>query len=424
MTYLVAVALLLRLGSVAINYDDMRWQNDQRVSIPAVRILEGKGMSLEDGAGFTAYRPPLYVLWLSGNYAVFGVHALVGPSAMQALVSTGNVVLLFLLARQLWKREDAALAAAAILAVHPYTVWHDAALYHTFLSTAFLLAALTLLLKAWDTRRARLFFASGLLFGLAVLVLGVIAPFVALLVLALAVALRKQWKSGAMLVGAFVLGLALTWGPWVIRNAVAYGEFVPLTTESGVTLWMGNNPESGWRMPQLLHEASPVPAGTRFNIPWFYEYCREPVSACVGGISEAQETKELAALAMGWIRENPGEFIKLSAWRMGGIWSPFLTPTKNVLPHPTLNALLLWTYATWNTLLYALMLIGTWRAWQEGKKWQTATLLFLAISATGLYALFLYYTKYRIPFEAILLPLAGGGLTVVVKAAMGWKGLR
>lgn len=399
----------------------MRWQNDSRVSGPAVRILEGKGMSLQDGAGATAYRPPLYIMWLSGNYAIFGVHALIGPSLLQALVSTLNVGLLFLLTRRLWKRESAALAASALLAIHPYTVWHDAALYHTFLSTALLLGGFTLLFKGWDEARTRPFFWSGILFGLGLLVLGVAAPFVLLLIIAACITNRTELRRRLPWIAAFILGLTLTWGPWIIRNAIVFHAFVPLTTESGVTLWMGNNPEAGVRMPLRLHEISPVPPGTRFNIPWYYEYCRYTPGVCANGISEAQETRELTALAMGWIRAHPFEFIRLTAWRFVGIWSPFLTPSKTVLPVPWLNTLVLWSYAAWTLLLYVLMGIGLWGAWRLGRRWETVAIALLALSATGFYALFLYFTKYRIPFEAVLLVFAGGGVMTIVN---WWKSRR
>jgi 4-amino-4-deoxy-L-arabinose transferase-like glycosyltransferase len=415
---IILVGLTLRLGFMSINYPMMRWQNDQRFSIPVIHLIEGKGLTLVEELGPTAYRPPLYIFWLAMSYAIFGARSMLGPSFLQILVSTANIFLLYILARQLWKNEKIANASALLLAVHPYAVYHDSALYHTFLSTALLLGAFTLLFRGIERKRSSVLFASGLLFGGCVLILSVIVPFLMLLMASGLVLLKITMKKRVLLVTAFTAGLLLVWGPWIIRNAVTFREFVPLTTESGVTLWMGNNPHSAELMPVRGHEASPVPKGTRFNLPEFYEYCRDNPGWCEGGISEPEENRELTALAMGWIRANPVEFFRLTLWRFGGIWSPFLTPAKSFFDSALLTGFITYGYFAWNILLYALILFGTYLAWMANKKHETVILWILTLSSTGGYALFLYFTKYRIPFESCLIIFAGPGLVWL------WKRLR
>lgn len=411
--FIVLLGLLLRLGSMAINYDEMRWQNDQRITIPAVRILEGKGFSLQDGAGATAYRPPLYVLWIAGAYGVFGTFSLLGPSFLQVLVSAGSVYLIYLLALQIWKREEYANASALILAIHPYVVYHDAALYHTFLSTALLLGGFFLLFRGIEKLRKRELFFSGICFGLCILIISVIVPFLGLLVIAGIALWKITWKRRMVLVAMFLAGLLVAWGPWIIRNAVVFHAFIPLTTESGSTLWIGNNPEAEVRLPLRTHESSPVPQGTRFNIPEQYGYCNEQPDVCEGGVSEAEESRELKNLAMEWIKAHPNTFVRLTIWRYASIWSPFLTPAKTFFGSQLLTAVITYGYFSWNIALYALILFGTWTAWHANKKRETILLWLLALSGTGAYALFLYFTKYRIPFESILIVLAGPGLIML-----------
>jgi 4-amino-4-deoxy-L-arabinose transferase-like glycosyltransferase len=385
----------------------MRWQSDQRFSIPAIHLIEGKGLTLVEELGPTAYRPPLYIFWIAMSYSVFGIKSLLGPSFLQVLVSTANIFLLYLLTRQFWKNEKMANASALLLAIHPYVSYHDSSLYHTFLSTALLLGALIFLLRGIEYKRASTLFVSGLLFGACILILSVIVPFLILLIASGFVLWKVAIKKRIVLVTAFTAGLLLIWSPWVIRNAIAFNEFVPLTTESGVTLWMGNNPESQERLKNKTHEETPVPKGTRFNAPQFYVACNTDEHMCESGITEAQESRELTALAMAWIKTNPGAFTRLTTWRFANIWSPFLTPAKTFFDSQPLSILIKYSFLVWNIALYALILFGTYRAFRMNKKQETIILWILALSSTGAYALFLYYTKYRIPFESCLIVFAG-----------------
>lgn len=416
--WILLLGFVLRLGSFVINHPQMRWQNDARMSIPAARILEGKGFTLQDGAGPTAYRPPLYVLWLAGNYAVFGTFATVGPSFIQILVSTGNILLLFLLTRQLTKREDAALGASFLLAIHPYTVYHDPALYHTFLSTALLLGGFLLLFKGMTSMRWTHLLASGALFGACVLIMSTIVPFLGLLMIAGLIGWKIALRQRIMLIAAFCVGMMLTWGPWIVRNAIVFHEFIPLTTESGVTLWIGNNPLAKELLVQREQESTPVPQGTAFNIPEQYAGCK-PEGWCKGGVTESEENQQLAALAKEWIRSHPREFVELTLWRYAGIWSPFLTPAKTFGSSAIFNFLVTYGYFAWNLVLAMFFVIGARIMWREKKYKEIILPLFLALSATGAYALFLYFTKYRIPFEAVLISISGVGLAMVWKKYFG-----
>lgn len=404
---IILLGFVLRLGFMSVNYPNMRWQNDQRFAIPAIHLIEGKGLTLVEELGPTAYRPPLYIFWLAMSYSIFGAKSLLGPSFLQIVVSTANIFLLYLLTKQFWKRESYANVSALLLAIHPYVSYHDSALYHTFLSTALLLGALLFLLRGIERKRASILFASGLLFGACVLILSVIVPFLILLIISGLILWKIALKERIVLIAVFTAGLLLVWGPWIVRNAIAFNEFVPLTTESGVTLWMGNNPESQERLKNKTHEEAPVPKGTRFNAPEFYVACNVDEAMCESGITEAQESRELTALAMTWIKTNPDSFTKLTVWRFANIWSPLLTPAKTFFNSKPLSELIKYVYFAWNITLFALILFGTYRAWRINKKRETIIIWVLALSSTGAYALFLYFTKYRIPFESCLIVFAG-----------------
>jgi hypothetical protein len=61
-------------------------------------------------------------------------------------------------------------------------------------------------------------------------------PFLALTLVYL---LWRRWPNRAAL---FLIGALLVIGPWTVRNYIAYGHFVLIATDGGVTFWTGNNP--------------------------------------------------------------------------------------------------------------------------------------------------------------------------------------
>ena len=57
---------------------------------------------------------------------------------------------------------------------------------------------------------------------------------------------------------ALAFGILLVMVPWTVRNAKCFGEFIPLTTNGGINLYIGNNalatttatlPDKGVRSP-------------------------------------------------------------------------------------------------------------------------------------------------------------------------------
>ncbi len=50
---------------------------------------------------------------------------------------------------------------------------------------------------------------------------------------------RQMGGRSKPFIGSFVLGLGLVFAPWVTRNLVVYGEFIPFTTEGSLVLFQG-----------------------------------------------------------------------------------------------------------------------------------------------------------------------------------------
>lgn len=244
---ILGLALALRLGLAAylrpVPISDFKsyWKI-------AVDLAHGNGYVTEEGP--SAYRPIGYPLLLSLVVRFFGEDWWYGIVA-QVLTSTGVVAATNWLAARLFG-PTAGLAAAALTAVMP-----DHLLWSTVLGTEIPCMLWTLLgVALWVPPRDAAGFlppfgtllASGAFLGLAALTRPVLLPAAGLFLLYAVLWARPGWRSPAAWrrvaggTAAVALGMALVVAPWTVRNYLALGAFVPVSTNGGVNLRQGNNP--------------------------------------------------------------------------------------------------------------------------------------------------------------------------------------
>lgn len=250
------LALLLRVAFVLI-VDRPALPSGGLLSDAVAQDLIGRGLFsdaffyhrtadlLASGYGFasnpgvpTAQWPPVFPFLLSLVYRVTGPDPLAGE-LLNAVLGALTVAVLYLLARRLFDRL-AATIAAVFLAILPGSIlWTDVLLSETLY--AFMLVGFFALV-AWLPRRPWAVAVLGVAVGLAMLTRG---EGVLLIPAVLAVwwpeLPRRQWLlSGFALVVVALLVVA----PWSIRNTVALDTFVPLSTNASTTLWSGHNPDA------------------------------------------------------------------------------------------------------------------------------------------------------------------------------------
>lgn len=229
------IALALRLGYVAVA---------ERPPISDEQYYDGLAQALAAGEGYTAggvptaYWPVGYPAFIAVFYAVFGHHYL--PVLLfQALLGAATAALLVLLGRG-FASAAAARAAGLIIALAPNQVAYAARLFPAVVSAFAVVAIAVVVLK---TRGFRGAFCAGVMTGAAALV----AP-VMLVSAPAAWAADSFRRLGFFRVlgrGVVVAALALVVvAPWTYRNWRVFGEFVPVSTNGGVNLWIGNNPNA------------------------------------------------------------------------------------------------------------------------------------------------------------------------------------
>lgn len=204
----------------------------------AENILRGDGFVLPFGDGPTAQWPPGYTLVLAGTYKVFGVSQQ-AAELVNAVLGALTVVVLMVAVERIVNRTTA-IVAGVFLAVLPGPIlWTEVLVSETLFTLLVALMLLALTYASPDWRWALLF---GVVIGTSAMVRGealtwFLFPVVALWGTVSKVDLAKR-------VGLVVVAAAVVMAPWTIRNAVEFGEFLPVGANAGRTLWSGHHPDA------------------------------------------------------------------------------------------------------------------------------------------------------------------------------------
>ncbi len=194
-------------------------------------IVHGPGYSM-DGVTLTACRPPGYAFFLAAVKALGGNN--IAIRVVQFALLAGTILLLAQLCPQP-QRVFALPVALALVAIYPVYFYVCGTLYPQTLGS--FLFVLFLVLYLQTPRHPVPTFAAGLVFGILFLVIPgfLLTLFVVLLVGH--VLKITPWRDALIILAA----AALLAAPWTLRNAVLFHQFVPIASNSGVNLLLGNS---------------------------------------------------------------------------------------------------------------------------------------------------------------------------------------
>jgi len=129
---------------------------------------------------------------------------------------------------------------------------------------------------------------------------------------------HRDWKRALVDLVAMLLVAAALIGPWALRNKALFGHAVPISTNFGANLWMGNNPASN---------------GGYMALP------------DIGIVNEVDRDQYFKRIAVDFIKAHPGRYAALTlarvrlsldresvgvAWNSGGLPPETLLPLKLV----------------------------------------------------------------------------------------------
>ena len=282
---LAVAAAALRIGSALLAANRVS-PGDSAIYVElAQNGLAGRGLAIDDpwlGIAVRAFYPPLYPLLLAGWgwLAGFSTPSLLILSTAIDLLTAAAIVRL---GERVADRRIG-VATAALYLIWPATLFSAPLAQKEGLGVALAV----LLALAWCMAGEGRWWRRSLAIGVAAGLLALTQPGWAPLALAFGLAAwpRIGWRR-MLAVGAPAAGVAAAvMLPWWLRNGALFGAFVPLTSVSGLSLWIGNNPDATGRWmayPAILH-----------------------------GLPELEVGRVAGGMARRWIIAHPAEFARLT----------------------------------------------------------------------------------------------------------------
>lgn len=287
-------------------------------------VVDGHGFSdpfmRTPSGGFVpaAVHPPLYTLWLAMPSAV-GLRTPLAHRVWSCVAGALTVAAIGVFARKV-AGDRTGLIAAGIAAVYPPLWSIDALLWPEGLFTGLVALACLAAMLARERPGWRWAVASGAAVGAAALARGEGIGLIVLLVAPLILMRRglpraREWRDMGLALIACLLVLA----PWMVRNAMTFERFVPLSTNSDEVFVYANNP---W--------AYGFEDGGRFLGFWYFPW-QEHLRAEIGG----EPPGDASQRAYYWRRQgldyaaaHKGRIPVVVAARIGRAWNLY-APFEN-----------------------------------------------------------------------------------------------
>ncbi len=183
---------------------------------------------------------PLYPYVLALIYATLGRDFMV-VRLLQAAGGALTVTLVFLIGRRLF-RPSAALLGAVLLALYGAMTFYETQILMEWLGTLLNVTAIYVLVRGGDAPSVRRSAAAGAVLGLSALARASILLFAA--VVAVWLLWTRPRRAGRKRMAAFAGALVIVILPATIHNYIATHDFVPVTSNAGVNLYVGNGREA------------------------------------------------------------------------------------------------------------------------------------------------------------------------------------
>ena len=330
----------------------------------------------------TAQQPPMYPLLLAGIFELAGSYSYLSlwiAVALNAVFSALTAVLIL----QIGKRTFG--TSIGILAAWVWSCWQYEAvvsirLWESSLSALLLTVGLLLLPELGGSIRPWRWLVFGALAGVAALTNTTLLSVFWLFWMWLWIGYRRRGRSCNKPLMASVAVCVLTVVPWTMRNYETFRRLVPMRDNFGLELWIGN------------HEGE-----ARLNGDDFQRMVAE-----YGRLGELRFMDTKRQIAVQFIRQHPGSFLRLSAQRFFKYWSA-----------PDGSVWLLVSLLAWQGMIVAL--------WQKGLEAVPYAIVLV------MFPLVYYVTHsgstYRHPAEPVILMLAAcASVTMVQRFAERLRG--
>jgi tetratricopeptide (TPR) repeat protein len=364
-------------------------------------------------------RPPGYPYFLALVYALTGGSYLALRLVQMALGLAG-LLLAFLIGRRWFGRTEGLLCAAG-MASYWLLVYFEGELHAPPLMIVLVLSSLYVLGRWTESPSFSRALAAGFLLGAGALVWPNVLLFPPL---ALAWMIWQESRSRRMIgriiprSSALILGVLLGIAPATLYNTLVTGEFVLVSANDGINLYIGNN-EIADGFPK-----AELPEGLgRFDTLADYPDIKERIEEKEGRrLSYAETSSWFTARAARFVKEHPVDFLRLLGKKALLFWGPAEISNNREVAIDRERSRVLHLLPLDFPLLLTFAALGTFLLFRTGKgdvmgdapgavlRREIALLLVLFVAAWfASYLPFFVCARYRAPMIPALMLLAACG---------------
>lgn len=380
------IRLVAHQTSVMFPVVDARAYHDR-----ALQILSGYW---QNAVGYQAfYQDPLYPFFLAGLYALFGDGS-IGVLLAQGALDSATVVLIFLLARQIFDYRTATLAGL-LAAFYKLFFYYDALLLKVPLTLFLITLSLLLFVRAERRDTALGWFFGGLTLGLAMLTRGNYLLFTPVVALWIVQNRRESLPRASRAVALVGLGVALAIGPVSIRNYWVADDFVLISSQAGQNFYSAHHRgnRSGIYQPPGWVHTNPAHEERAF---------RAKAEQALGRPLKPSETSAYW-FAEGWkeIQADPGHFAWHTFRKLALFFNHFEVPdnTSYYFFREHVTRLLKLPFPTYGALV-PLAVCGM--AWARRRRGASLLIAFFVSYLAGI-LIFFTSSRIRIPVAPVVI---------------------
>jgi hypothetical protein len=197
---------------------------------------------------------------------------------------------------------------------------------------------------------------------------------------------------------AILLGCIL---PWTVRNYESFGEFVLLNTNAGYVFYWGNHPVHGT-------EFRPIMSTVELNYMTL-------LPGDLRGLNEARLDKALLARGIGFVKDDPVRYARLSLNRAKEYFKFWPSSDSGLLS----NAVRVFSFGLCVPFLVLGVLLTLARHPLDNQQDRSGAALLLLIAAMYSLMHLLTWTlvRYRLPVDALMMPFAALSAVVLFQKA-------
>lgn len=206
----------------------------------------------------TAWRTPIYPLFLSGVYFLFG-HSYLAVRIIQSIIGGLTCIVIYFIGKRT-VNKNVGFIAATISIFYPFFIYYAGYLLTEALYTFFLAVAVFWLIISAQKPDWKNLALSGIFTGLAALCKPTALAFIPFSVLGLLVIMGIRKVSTYRNIAIFLLFFIITLSPWVSRNYIVFQRIIPGTTQLGFALLNGTllfDVQHQWRIEEEL-QTNPI----------------------------------------------------------------------------------------------------------------------------------------------------------------------